>query len=376
MAKDLDSIFTAPAKKNQQFGIDEVDFEVLRSQSDVNFNFGITLLDLLLGGGLKGGRMTEIFGKNKSGKTELCRCLSENWINSHSESRVWYFDQEYALSHTTLEKYPAFSKKDKAGVDRFRVFNAETMEGFFEIVYNVLQTACDAGITNLPLLIVVDSVPALKAANDMAEEDLTKARMPRQAQVLSALLPKLRRLLAKTGAHAIMVNQTRKDMKAQSFVEDESPCGEALKFYADYRLITKNIGKFSFSKGKQASPEFKPMGFFTKLIIKKNKLSIPDREVEIPITYLPASGFPAGASDVWCLFYNFRDKDIISTKAGKFSFNGVSFDRKDWPAMYREFFKDGALRSDSPLLKAADNWLSQQHVVDSKDGDDDDDDGD
>ena len=227
-----------------------VDFEQEDPENAMIIRSGIQPLDWMLGGGLRGGRMTEIFGPNKSAKTEIVRAFSENFLTDYPDSKVWYYDQEFALNEAILRKYPVFKALDPSGRKRFASFRADTMEVFFSVLFKSFKAAIQAGATRIPLLIVLDSFPALRPKVEIESDDFAKVIMMAQARISSECLPKLRGFLAKTGVHFMIVNQTRDKPNQPAFVEQESPGGNAIKFYSDYRLITKPISRFSFSKGK------------------------------------------------------------------------------------------------------------------------------
>jgi DNA repair protein RAD51 len=67
---------------------------------------GSGALDVLLGGGIETGSITEIFGEFRTGKTQLCHTLcvtaQRPLDQGGAEGRVIYVDTEGAFSHSVL----------------------------------------------------------------------------------------------------------------------------------------------------------------------------------------------------------------------------------------------------------------------------------
>lgn len=344
------------------------------------FSTGIPQLDGILGGGLHWGRMTEVFGPNKSGKTELARYIAAAVLELDPDTEVWYFDQEFALNPQILPKYPALQLRNDAGKKRFRPLSAGTLEDFFRLLFKVLrmlgqinEKLVKEGKKRKKILFVLDSVPALKADSTVSNEELEKSSLLPEARIWSEQTSKLRQYLAHVGAHALLINQIRDKPGTPAYVDPESPGGQAIKFYADYRFYLRNSGKFSFSKGRTVPPGKRASGFFSKLTVRKNKTGLPEREMDMIVTYTDALGKKSGVSPEWSLFYALLDAKIIKSAGGKFRLAGLDegFDRIDWIDMCDEMLKTPG----SALSEARQTWVSRQLANDSGSTESEEDDG-
>lgn len=373
---DLDSLLSSACKDKSggEESFAAVTMIDLEATPEV-FSTGIDQLDGLLGGGFHWGRMTEIFGPNKSGKTELARFISAALIRNDPDVEVWYFDQEFALNPAILSKYPDLSLRNAAGKLRFRPISVASLEDYFKLMYKALrllgkinEAADKAKTPRKKILFVLDSVPALKARAEVENEEFDKSALLPGPRIWSNETSKLRQYLAHVGAHAILVNQIRDKPNTPGFVEPESPGGQAIKFYADYRLYLHSTNKFSFSKGRSVPTGKRSSGFFSKINIRKNKTGIPDREMQVVVTFTDAMGRKSGISTEWSLFYALLEAKIIKSAGGKFRLPNYDegFTRIDWIGMCDEF----AGRDDSPIKAAKDTWIARQLANDSGDSGD------
>lgn len=347
-------------------------------QEPTFFSSGLGLLDRILNGGFAEGRMTEIFGPNKSGKTELSRSIAHSYLSEFPDSEVWYFDQEFALDNRILNQYPMFAARHSDGNKRFKVLYAECLEEFLSTLFKAFTTAEENGIKKVRILVVLDSVPALKARQAVDQVNVEeKLQLLPEARLWSEQTSKLRRYLNRFGAHAILVNQTREKPNTQTF-EPESPGGSAIKFYADTRLFLTQVSRFSFSKGKAVPKGYRPSGFFTKIRVRKNKLGMPERELEVPVTYQASQGVPSGISQPWAVFYCLLERGVIKSKGGAFVMRGIDerFNRSDWVAMYQDFRANPESPGGVALTDGIESWVQRQLAADDGKKGADDDEGD
>jgi len=368
---DLDSLLTTACKgkTGEDESFSAVTMIDLMATPEV-FGTGIEQLDRMLGGGFHWGRMAELFGPNKSGKTELARFISASILEADPDVEVWYFDQEFALNPAILHKYPSLSLRNAAGKLRFRPISVSSLEEYFKLMYKALrmlgtinEKAIKEGTPTKKIVFVLDSVPALKANASVENEEFEKSSLLPEPRIWSDQTSKLRQYLAHVGAFAIMVNQIRDKPGTPSYVDPESPGGQALKFYADYRLYLRTSSKFSFSKGRSVPTRKRSSGFFSKITVRKNKTGLPDREMEMVITFTDALGKKSGISPEWTLFYSLLDAKIIKSAGGKFRIAGLEegFTRLDWVNLCDDLLKvDG-----SALRVALDTWVERQLSNDS-----------
>lgn len=213
-------------------------------------NSGSSVLNLLIGGsklpngqlvcpGWPRGRLSEIFGRESSGKSTIALMgMAQAMRENNGAGTGLYVDMEHAI----VDNYAM-----KLGVD----FRAPSMGGngqcmriaprYAEEVEAAVNMAALNGID----FIVIDSVAALftrkEYQRDASDEEDKKgvAEVPR---FMSTWIPKLQSIVAKTGTHVMFLNQQRDKIGAKGFTEEalkSTTGGNTLKFFASNRLILK-----------------------------------------------------------------------------------------------------------------------------------------
>lgn len=308
----------------------------------IYFRSGIHWVDGLLGFrdkiGLGSGRMTELFGLEKSGKSALAIQFAHQALFDHPTCQVLYVDMERALTSERLTSYPLFRTSG-----RFTIVCPSTLEQAISIVTAGLRKAHAHHIT---MFIVFDSVAAMRSTAEQKANDSGKRQsFNDQPIILSQELPRIRGMLSKTNSHLLMLNQIRDKMSTVSFAtQDNTPGGHAIKFYADYRIRAINMGKWSLAYGKP-KPKTLPSGFLSRIKTVKNKVGIPERYVDIPLVYVPSQGFPPGLSDCWAAFTTLKGAGIIkSIPGGLYSLPSketrATFRRVEWAGVYKSLLDD------------------------------------
>lgn len=281
------------------------------------FRSGISVIDIIVGeGGFASSKISEIFGPNKSGKSELAQLVVEKFLFDNPDGIVQYFDQETALDDKKFKQNPIF----RCG--RLIVRKGKTMEGCFNSIKKTASVLEKTKSTR-PVLYVFDSIASIETEEE-AKKEIGKSTYAPQARVLSTALRKIRGILLKTNAHLLLINQIR-DKPGEMFNTTDSACGNAIKFYADYRIKMVNIGGFKF-KTEAGTP---PDGFKIQITTVKNKRVVPMRKVEVPLLFHRVAGFRSGLSDIWSLWDAFKDHGFLKKykSGGTYVF---ATEREDW----------------------------------------------
>jgi len=220
-------------------------------------------LDTALGvGGIPRGRVTEIFGKDASGKTSLTLSIIKE--AQANKEPVAFIDAEHAFDIS-------YAKTCGVDTDNLYISQPGTAEEALDILEILINTQ-KYGV------IVIDSVAALTPQAEV-EGEMADSTIGLQARLMSKMLRKLSGPIQKANVAVIFINQVRQNI--QTFGHG-SPIttsgGTALKFYASVRIKLQRI------KTLQKTNE-DPIGTIVRAEIKKNKVAPPFRRAEFKIMF-------------------------------------------------------------------------------------------
>ena len=210
---------------------------------------GIKELDQALGiGGIPGGRVTEIYGHEMTGKTALALNIA---AQAQKKGAVLYIDADGGLS-------PYLMQKNGVKKKNFYVAKPETMEEAF----NLCRTAA-AGFR----LIVIDTIAALSPEGEMVAY-MGEHTQELQSKLISQFMRMMVSVLSNTGCALLLVNQTRTKLGIVYGDPARAVGGRALKYYAAARIETKKIVLRS-----------REIGF--RYIVSKNKCAVPGKCADV-----------------------------------------------------------------------------------------------
>lgn len=294
---------------------------------------GLPPLDIIIGeGGFASGKITEIFGPERTGKSDLILTLCECFLNTFPDGIVVYYDQELSIDDKKLEATPVLRDK------RMLIFVGKTAEKVFAHIESTVFKIAERKSTT-PILIALDSVAALET-EAQAEGEVGKTHVAPLPRVLSNAFRRIKPILQRTNAHAIFTNQIRDNIGAPAFVEPESPGGRALKFYADYRIRTSPRGNFYFKSSPDGTAKGYPDGLKIGFKTIKNKRVPPLREVEIPLIFERGPWGKSGFNAAWSVYYFLHKVKKITAAGGVNYITGSkdagTFSKDDWGAIYSD----------------------------------------
>jgi len=239
---------------------------------------GIDLLDAALGGGFAVGAMNIIVGQPGSGKSMLAMQVMANAQRIYGSKGLIsaYLDSETATTSIRLANLGVRNPRIKPYTD-------VTIEKIFKIVEGMCLFKLKKGLVDVPSVVVWDSIANTLSQKEMEAEDMYSVIGYKQ-KLLSFLVPKY---ISKCGSFnicMIAVNQLRdtmsigqfappKDLKFLSHTKD-MPGGNAIKFNA-FQLVEMKVK--SATKPEKVGFD----GFIAKVKMVKNKLFVPNVEVEI-----------------------------------------------------------------------------------------------
>lgn len=212
-------------------------------------NTGSTVLNILIGGsrlndgsfvcpGYPKGKIIEIYGRESSGKSTVALTAMGQAIMAKEDGCGLYVDLEHAVVDAYAIKLGCDFRPVESGGDGRAIRVAPHT---FEETAALVEGAALAGVD----MIVIDSVAGLVSRREATRDvnnDKEKQGVAEIPRLMSAWLPKLQAIIAKTGTVIIFLNQTRDKIGAMGYTEEalkSTTGGNALKFWASLRWMLK-----------------------------------------------------------------------------------------------------------------------------------------
>lgn len=222
---------------------------------------GVTSLDMAVGnGGFATGSVVEVYGPESSGKTTLALfCIAAAQSKGYDCA---FIDMEHAIDTDLAAAY---------GVDTSKVLFCQPDSG--EEALGKVEMIIESGKVKV---IVVDSVDAL-VPRSVLEGDFEDSNMGKQAKMMSQAMRKLSPMVEKKDVILIFINQIRMKIGVMYGNPETTSGGNALKFYAKYRLDVR--AKEKIKEGDTI------IGSEVCVKVKKNKKAPPFRECQFKLIY-------------------------------------------------------------------------------------------
>lgn len=221
-------------------------------------------------GGVSGNKITAIAGESSTGKTFFALAVVQNFLNTHSDGSVIYFDTESAITKSLLEDR-------NIDTDRVVLINVATIEEF----RNIALKACDIYTKKpederTPLLFVLDSLGMMSTTKEVTDilddkqvRDMTKAQLTKGAFRVLTLA------LGRAGIPMIVTNHTY-DVIGSYVPTKEMGGGSGLKYAASTIIM---LSKKKEKDGTEV------IGNLIKAKTHKSRLSKENQEVTIRLFY-------------------------------------------------------------------------------------------
>lgn len=244
-------------------------------------SFGSLVVDLLTGGGLPPGKITNVYGPEGSGKSTAAGHLIANATKQNIP--VFFFDHETASDakyFTALGVRMRLS--DGSRNPYFHYYQPDTAEMTYRTMARLLRALPDytpsPGGRPLPqALFVIDSVASMLP--EAIEEDDESVRMAAAASVHSQMLPLVKTKLGRKNVSLFATNQTRLNPGQMFGSPEYEPGGQAWKFYPDLKYRVSAVQKPFVERNRSMR--------FINISTKKNKQFPPFLECKemLPIAF-------------------------------------------------------------------------------------------
>ena len=306
-----------------------------------------------IGGGIAGGKITEVFGPESSAKSLVS--YSVLGACQRMGGKAVYLDCEFAGNAEFAEKCGHLD------ASKLFAFHPETYERVEKKVINVVKAIRKTWGSEVPILVVWDSIGVTMTERELKElelpENATKTAIKEaggnekpgeRAKAAGKLLRKLNPFMDENNATFFIINQTRANIGVMYGDPDiTAGGGRALKYYASCRL--------AFASSKQIKDEKRDVVVGVNLIMKnrKNRHFAPHMATKGVQLF-----FNQGINPLGGLLSVFIGAGRIET-AGKGTYKVM----EPWAGGQDIVFKGSVERNDVPL----DLLLKCPALVDAKD---------
>lgn len=230
------------------------DLESVRFRVDTgNFAINYSCSGRCIGGGIPGGRITEAYGPEASGKS----LIGSNVLFGVQKMGGWavILDCENATNGDFMEKVSHLNLK------RVLRYSPPSLEKAFRQIHVTTKKIRDRekelGLERKPILFVFDSLTVPPCERELRENELPldysvsdwKKIVGRQeqpgerAKVISSEMRKLQAMVVDEDVTVYLINQTRDKIGVMYGSPETTPGGNAVKFYASLRMRTQSKKK-------------------------------------------------------------------------------------------------------------------------------------
>ncbi|EAN31522.1 meiotic recombinase Dmc1 [Theileria parva strain Muguga] len=155
-------------------------------KSILKINTGSEMLNRLLNGGIETMSITELFGENRTGKTQICHTISvtSQIINPTEPFKVCYIDTENTFRPEKIEKIcERFDLDPMITLDNILYSKAYTNEHLLQLISNITSKMVEERF----VLLIIDSIMSLFRVDYSGRGELAE-RQQRLNKLLSNLL--------------------------------------------------------------------------------------------------------------------------------------------------------------------------------------------
>jgi len=267
--EDSNEVFEYFKKELDSFSSDKVEDFI---------STGSTLLDYAIAnktnGGVPVGRITEIVGREGSGKSLLAYHIMAN--TQKRGGIAVYIDTERAYNKEFMERMGVNTKKNFIMPEQI----PGSIEEVFEYVERVvMHTRLKFPEKNKIVTVIWDSVAATPGKDEIEVAHTENPRMATEARAMSRSFRKVIKALDSGFVTLVCINQLREKIGVSFGDPDTTPHGGALPFYASVRVKLKSLKQIRDLKADRT------VGVSTQAKVYKNKVGPNHRSVDFPLMY-------------------------------------------------------------------------------------------
>lgn len=226
-------------------------------------------LDIILGDGLPGGRLIELFGKPSEGKStialEFTKSFTNYWKNKGEEYYILWIESE-----SVFDKMRA--KWIGCDISRFLITEAATVEDGLEAIGKTIDAA-KAG--KFKLFVVWDTIAATITTSQKASGTLFSGGIAEKPRIIFQALRNLVQPMGEVGVTVVLVNQVYSLIGGNGGYE--SPGGFGIKFFSSIRLCVR-IAERIMSDDNTTMVAIK-----SEVETIKNKITTPRQKIKLYI---------------------------------------------------------------------------------------------
>lgn len=258
-------------------------------------SFGSLCIDLLTGGGLPPGKITDIFGPEGSGKSTLIyhtvgNCMRSTSAEANDAVPIFLYDHEAGADGKYLGSVGV--KIRQATGDKNPYFNYHqptTGESSYRHINRILDILPDYegspdGRPRPSVVFVLDSLASM-LPEDMHNND-DQNPMAVNAKLHSEGMMLIKAKLGRKNASLLCTNQIREKPGVMYGNPEYEPGGQAVKFYPDLKLRMQAVGKPWTERGRQLR--------YVNLRTLKNKQFVPFLESKETVAIAHGHGVERG----------------------------------------------------------------------------------
>jgi recombination protein RecA len=256
-------------------------------------SFGSLCIDLLTGGGLPPGKITNTFGAEGSGKSTMAYHVIGNCMREGpgtSPIPVFLYDHEAGADGKYLGAVGVKIRlADGSRNPLFNYFQPVTGESTYRHISRMLDNLPDyqGGVDGRPrpsAVFIIDSLAAMLP--ETLQENDEAGGMALQARLHSQGLQQIQAKLGRKNASLLAINQTREKPGVMYGNPEYQPGGQAVKFYPSLAMRIQAVGKPVIERGRQLR--------FINLRTIKNRQFVPFLELKDTVAVAHGHGIDRG----------------------------------------------------------------------------------